>query len=615
MLNQDMDQVVLVKGWKKSATWSFPRGKINKYEPDLDCAVREVFEETGHDLKEAGRIADNQDFVETTIRAQHIKLYIFPGVPMNTHFEPRTRKEISEIEWCKLSELPAMKRQERKQEGRGEDLAINAKRFYMVAPFMAELKRWIAKQKNEGKANGSSHPLVAPETAPCISTAVGSQPSSPAKVGRLPNNDDVPIDQEPRLRQSDPARAMNDLPEVWKAPVTVHLVNPPEAPPTLNREYDDLYPNNPYLPVGLPVPSMTNYLRNVQPDLTLPTPHPASTKYSAVQPVADHHASDSVQLSESRNDKDGFQPNFDRRMLHPYHPIPGFVPSPAEFPRPKLTKQSSTLLSLFKGMQTSKVEALPNLQSRSEALQLAEVPKPAEKIIDINGQSSLPKQPMRSAAETQTPPSDQPASEMFALDQRSTDIKGKNPTRGPAPVREPITIIARPKTTKTSLQPVDQDKILPKHSPLMATNPQTPAVNSKSTAVLSTAQHPEFLHHADQISPPPVHRSGMPASLQPLSSPGHRSQQPEEHRKLLLSLLTQPANRSSASPNALSPLPERNPLQQTQRPSTFRNPVGSRAGSMTLSTMDASLRLNPKTTPVDRKVLLGYLEGVANEKH
>lgn len=618
MLNQDMDQVVLVKGWRKSATWSFPRGKINKDEPDLDCAVREVFEETGHDLKEASRIADNQDFVETTIRAQHIKLYIFPGVPMNTHFEPRTRKEISEIEWCKLSELPAMKRQERKQEGRGEDLAINAKRFYMVAPFMAELKRWIAKQKNVEKVNGSSHPLVASETAPSISTAVGRQVPSPAKVGTLPNNDDVPIDLETRLRQSNQARAMSDLPEVWKAPVTVHLVDPPEAAPTLNREHDDVCPHNPYPPAGLPVPSMPDHVRNVQTGLALPTPHPASTEFSAVQPVADHHASNSVQQSESSSDRDGFQPNFDRRMLHPYHPIPDFVPSPAEIPRPKLTKQSSTLLSLFKGMQTSKVEALPNFQSRSDGLQLAEVPKPAVKISEINGQSSVPKQPMPSAARIQPPPADRPASEMSALDQRSTDIKEKYPTRGrgSVPVREPDTIIARPRSTKKPAQPLNQDIVNPKHPAPSATDPRTPAVNSKSTAVLSNAQQPEVLRRAGQASPPaPVQRSGIAASLQPLSSPSHRSQQSEEHRKLLLSLLTQPSNRSSASPNVLSPLSERNPLQSIQRQSTLSNAVGSRAGSMNFSTTDASLRLTPKTTPVDRKVLLGYLEGVANEKN
>ena len=28
-------------------SWSFPRGKINKGESELDCAIRETFEETG----------------------------------------------------------------------------------------------------------------------------------------------------------------------------------------------------------------------------------------------------------------------------------------------------------------------------------------------------------------------------------------------------------------------------------------------------------------------------------------------------------------------------------------------------------------------------------------
>lgn len=534
---------------------------------------------------------------------------------MNTHFEPRTRKEISEIEWCKLSELPAMKRQERKQEGRGEDLAINAKRFYMVAPFMAELKRWIAKQKNAEKVNGSSYPLVATETAPNITTAVGSQLPFPRKVGKLPSNDDVPIDLEATLRQSNQGKAMSDLPEVWKAPITVHSVDPPEAPPTLNREYDDMRPKNPSLPAGLPVPLLPNYLRNAQTELALPTTHPTSTKYSIVQAVATHHDSDSVQSSSEGY---GFQPDFDRRMLHPHHRIPGFVPSPAESPaecaRPKLTKQSSTLLSLFKGIETSNVGALPKSQSRSDGLQIAEVPQPAVNISEINGQSSVPKQPMPSAARIQPPLSDQQSSEMFALDQFSADIKGKYPSRGPAPVREPATSIGRPRSTEISMRPVNQDTVIPKQSSLIATNPRTPAVNSGSTAVLSTTQHPELVRRAGQASPVLVQWSGMPAPLPALASPGHRSQQSEEHRKLLLSLLTQASDRSSAPPSVISPLSESNPLQHIQRQSTFRSPVRSRPGSMSLSTVDATLRPTPKTTPVDRKVLLGYLEGVAKEK-
>jgi mRNA-decapping enzyme subunit 2 len=42
LVNSTWDKVVLVKGWKSSAGWGFPRGKINKNETDRDCAVREV---------------------------------------------------------------------------------------------------------------------------------------------------------------------------------------------------------------------------------------------------------------------------------------------------------------------------------------------------------------------------------------------------------------------------------------------------------------------------------------------------------------------------------------------------------------------------------------------
>lgn len=146
LLNSDMDEVVLVKGWKKGANWSFPRGKINKDEKDLDCAIREVYEETGYDVHEAGLVKDEKDvkFIEITMREQHMRLYVFRGVPRDAHFEPRTRKEISKIEWYKLSELPTLKRS--KQQDQGFAVA-NANKFYMVAPFMHPLKKWIAQQK------------------------------------------------------------------------------------------------------------------------------------------------------------------------------------------------------------------------------------------------------------------------------------------------------------------------------------------------------------------------------------------------------------------------------------------------------------------------------------
>lgn len=146
LLNEEMDSVVLVKGWKKGANWSFPRGKINKGEPDLDCAIREVYEETGFDVRAANLIKseDSVKSIEVTMREQHMRLFVFPGVPRDTHFEPRTRKEISKIEWYKLSELPTLKKNKQQDEGMA---VANANKFYMVAPFLHPLKKWIAQQK------------------------------------------------------------------------------------------------------------------------------------------------------------------------------------------------------------------------------------------------------------------------------------------------------------------------------------------------------------------------------------------------------------------------------------------------------------------------------------
>ena len=163
MLNHAMDSVVLVKGWKKGANWSFPRGKINKDEDDLDCAVREVYEETGLDLKAAGLVPTEKrpKYIEISMREQQLRLYVFRDVPMDTNFQPRTRKEISKIQWYKLSELPAFRKKGAQSDNdASKGPAIN--KFYMVAPFLVPLKKWIHSQKkiDEKKATSGGHGLL-----------------------------------------------------------------------------------------------------------------------------------------------------------------------------------------------------------------------------------------------------------------------------------------------------------------------------------------------------------------------------------------------------------------------------------------------------------------------
>lgn len=154
MLDQDMEQVVLVKGWKKNASWSFPRGKINKDENDLDCAIRETYEETGYDIRAANLIEKDSavKYIDVTLREQQLRLYVIRGVPLDTHFEPRTRKEISKIDWYRIADLPGGKKHVTT-----DNINDQKSKFYMVAPFIGHLKGWIKHQKRQDRSKSGLH--------------------------------------------------------------------------------------------------------------------------------------------------------------------------------------------------------------------------------------------------------------------------------------------------------------------------------------------------------------------------------------------------------------------------------------------------------------------------
>ncbi|KAG8072827.1 hypothetical protein GUJ93_ZPchr0006g44719 [Zizania palustris] len=174
ILDNTYEKCLLVKGWKSSASWSFPRGKRSKDEEDHTCAVREVLEETGCDVSKLLKL---EDYIEVSIGQQRVRLYIITGVKGDTVFAPQTKKEISEISWHRIDELlPA-----------SDDAisrGVNGLKLYMVAPFLQGLKAWISthrlpiNQKSDTSARGtvwkaknSSSGVVPVENNPVITRA------------------------------------------------------------------------------------------------------------------------------------------------------------------------------------------------------------------------------------------------------------------------------------------------------------------------------------------------------------------------------------------------------------------------------------------------------------
>ncbi|OMO87055.1 hypothetical protein CCACVL1_09288 [Corchorus capsularis] len=134
ILDETYERCILVKGWK-GTSWSFPRGKKNKDEEDHACAIREVLEETGFDVS---GLLNKDEYIEVIFGQQRVRLYIIAGVKDDTAFAPLTKKEISEIAWHRIDDLhPATN----EVISRG----ITGLKLYMVAPFLASLKSWIAK--------------------------------------------------------------------------------------------------------------------------------------------------------------------------------------------------------------------------------------------------------------------------------------------------------------------------------------------------------------------------------------------------------------------------------------------------------------------------------------
>jgi 8-oxo-dGTP pyrophosphatase MutT (NUDIX family) len=137
VLDETMKYVLLVQGFWAKASWGFPKGKVFEEETEAKCAIREVLEETGYDI--ASQLVDDQ-YLQININDQTIRLYIITGVSKQTKFEPRTRREIKEVRWFPIDELPVHRKDLRSK----QTLGYSPNSFFMVIPFVKALKQWIS---------------------------------------------------------------------------------------------------------------------------------------------------------------------------------------------------------------------------------------------------------------------------------------------------------------------------------------------------------------------------------------------------------------------------------------------------------------------------------------
>ncbi|KAI3362257.1 hypothetical protein L3Q82_012222, partial [Scortum barcoo] len=142
ILDESLENALLVQGYLAKSGWGFPKGKVNEDEAPHDCAVREVLEETGFDIK--NRIYKDR-YIEQKITDQLVRLYIIPGVSKDTKFNPKTRKEIRNIEWFPIEKLPC----HRNDMTPKSKLGLAPNRFFMAIPFIRPLREWISRQKGE----------------------------------------------------------------------------------------------------------------------------------------------------------------------------------------------------------------------------------------------------------------------------------------------------------------------------------------------------------------------------------------------------------------------------------------------------------------------------------
>lgn len=233
LMNKDLTKVVLVRG-PESGTWSFPRGKISKDETDIECAIREVREETSFDAR---KYVNENDVLERTIGGKNFRIFLARNVPEDFNFEPLVRCEIADIKWFNIKTLR-------------KSVRTNHSKYYVVNAMMEPLVGWVNKQKGLNNEDALMREAEL-KLKQLMGIAVTEEPEANNDAGRELLN---------ILQGSKSLDNTGNTNGNWNGPVNV--------PMTLPQHLQDIYAGPGLMPQFLPP-----FYQNGMPPVQFPVPN------------------------------------------------------------------------------------------------------------------------------------------------------------------------------------------------------------------------------------------------------------------------------------------------------------------------------------------------------
>ncbi|GAB1606192.1 m7GpppN-mRNA hydrolase-like [Argonauta hians] len=212
ILDPRMKFVLLVQGYWAKSSWGFPKGKINEDESEQECAVREVFEETGFNIS---KFINCNDYFENQMNDQLTRLYVISGVSLDTQFQTKTRKEIKCMQWFPVDALPSHK----KDQICRTQLNMSSNNFFTIIPFIKQLKKWIStkRQQNVETKAGILGPVPNGNSSTMATMNIPAGSSSSSSSRQLPDKQRLKQQQQQQYNQ----KLLSDIQEYHKMNINI----------------------------------------------------------------------------------------------------------------------------------------------------------------------------------------------------------------------------------------------------------------------------------------------------------------------------------------------------------------------------------------------------------